>query len=231
MAEEEQRQRQGEYLRDGVAPPHQVAVAHGGAVPGQHIGDGDQEHQLADDGGDHGVQGSAQRLEGGAQGDARAGHAEADGDDPQGGYAHGEHGVGGVKYLQQRAGDDPEEDGAEDHDDGGVQRAALDGLHHALAVPGTVVIGHDGHHAVVHTEDGHEDKGVQLEVRAEGGGRRLVGGVVGDEYLVHQERHHRTDGDHNDAGQADGIDLADEPEVRAEALDGQGACADWFAQP
>ena len=63
MAEEEQRQRQGEYLRDGVAPPHQVVVARRRAVAGQHVGDGDQKHQLADDGGDHGVQGSAQRLE------------------------------------------------------------------------------------------------------------------------------------------------------------------------
>ena len=31
-----------------------------------------------------------------------AGHAEADGDDPQGGYAHGEHGVGGVKNIFSR---------------------------------------------------------------------------------------------------------------------------------
>ena len=49
-----------------------------------------------------------------------------------------------------------------------------------------------------------------------------MGGVVGDEDLVHQERHHRADGDHNDAGQTDGVDLADEPEVGAEAAEGQG---------
>ena len=50
-----------------------------------------------------------------------------------------------------------------------------------------------------------------------------MGGMVGDEDLVHQECHHRTDDDHNDAGgRADGMNLADEPEVGAEALDGQG---------
>ena len=220
--EKHQRQRQREYLRQRIAPPHQIAVAHGRAIPRQHIGDGDQEHQLPDDGRDHGVHGLPQRLEGAAQRDARAGHAEAQGDDAQGGYACGQHHVAGVKEPQQRIGYGPKQHCAEHHDAAGVQGAALDGGHHAAAVLSAVVVGHDGDHAVVQAENGHEDKGVQLEIDAEGGGCRLVGGVVGDEDLVHQERHHRADGDHDNAGQADGVDLADEPPVGAEAPQGQG---------
>ena len=121
-AEEGERQDEGEDLGDGVAPPNQIAVAHGHAVAGQDIGDGDEEHQLADDGGDHGIEGLAQSLEGAAQGDAGAGHAEAEGDDAQGGDAHGQQGVAGIEDLQQRAGDGPKQDRAEHHDAGGVQR-------------------------------------------------------------------------------------------------------------
>ena len=42
-----------------------------------------------------------------AQRDARAGHAEAQGDDAQGGYACGQHHVAGVKEPQQRIGYGP----------------------------------------------------------------------------------------------------------------------------
>ena len=42
--------------------------------------------------------------------------------------------------------------------------------------------------------------------------------MVGDEDLVHAERHDRADGDHHHARQADGVDLADDLPVWAEAL-------------
>ena len=49
-----------------------------------------------------------------------------------------------------------------------------------------------------------------------------MGGVIGDEDLVHQEGHDGADGHHDDAGQADGVDAADEPPVGPEAPDAQG---------
>ena len=215
--EEGQGHKQGRDLRQGIAPPHQVVVADALAVPGQDIGNGHQEHQLPDDGGGHGVHRFAQGLEGAAQGDAGAGHAKAQGDDPQGGDAHLEHGVRGVEDLQQRPGNGPEDDHAQHHDAGGVDGAALDGFHHPQPVLGPVVIGHDGHHAVVQAEHRHKDEAVELEVNAEGRGCRLLGGVIGNEDLVHAEGHHRADGHHDDAGQADGIDIPHQPPIGPEA--------------
>lgn len=215
--EEHQGHQQGGDLRQGIAPPDQIIVADRIAVAGQDIGNGHQKHQLPDDGGGHGVHRFAQGLEGAAQGDAGSGHAEAQGDDPQGRDAHLEHGVRGVEDLQQRPGNGPEDDHAQHHDAGGVDGAALDGLHHPQPVLGPVVIGHDGHHAVVQAEHRHEDEAVELEVNAEGRGRRLLGGVVRDEDLVHAEGHHRADGHHDDAGQADGVDVAHQPPIGPEA--------------
>ena len=46
----------------------------------------------------------------------------------------------------------------------------------AVGLAGTVVVADDGHHAVVHAEDGHEHEALELEVNAEhghgGGGKR-----------------------------------------------------------
>ena len=65
----------------------------------------------------------------------------------------------------------------------GVDGAALDGLDHAAALLGAVVIGDDGNNAVIQAEYGHEHKAVELEVDAEGCGGGLPGGVIGDEDL------------------------------------------------
>lgn len=95
--------------------------------------------------------------------------------------------------------------------------AALDGLHHPQPVLGPVVIRHDGHQAVVQAEHRHKDEAVELEVNAEGRGCRLPGGVIGNEDLVHAEGHHRADSHHDDAGQADGIDIPHQPPIGPEA--------------
>ena len=45
--------------------------------------------------------------------------------------------------------------------------------------------------------------------------------MIGDEDLVHQEGHHRADGHHDDRGDADGVDTADDPPVGAEGAKAQ----------
>ena len=53
---------------------------------------------------------------------------------------------------------------------------------------GPVVVGDNGHHAVVQSEDRHEDKALELEVGAKHSGG---GGGEGDEDSVDPEDHHR----------------------------------------
>ena len=81
---------------------------------------------------------------------------------------------------------------------------------------GTVVVADDGHHAVVHAEDGHEHEALQLEVNAEHG---HSGGGKGHQDLVHQEGHHAAHALHGDAGQADNVDPFDGFGAGAEALE------------
>ena len=215
--EEQHRHAQRGDLRNGITPPHQIVVSDGLAVAGQHIGDGYQKHQLADDGGDHGVHRLPQCLEGTAQSDAGPGRAETQGDDPQGRNGHLLHSLRGIEDTDQRPRNGPEDGHTQHHDAGGIDGAALDGLHHAAAILSAVVIGHDRNHTVVQAEHRHKDKAVEFEVDAKGGSRRLLGGVVSDEDLVHAEGHHRADSHHHHGGQADGIDIAHDLPVRPEA--------------
>ena len=188
---------------------------------GQNKGRRDQQHKLPDEGHDEGVYGLAQRLKAAAQSDASPGQTEAQGDDPQSRDSHGHHGVRGLEYLQQRAGYDLEDGHTQNHHAGGVQGAALDGLDHAAALLGAVVVSNDGYDAVIQAEHRHKDEAVELEVDAEGGGGGFPGGVVGDEDLVHEEGHHRADGHHHHRRQADGINAADDAPIGLEAPEHQ----------
>ena len=58
----QERHTQGEDLRNGVAPPHQIVVAGVVADLSQNKGRRDQQHKLPDEGHDEGVYGLAQRL-------------------------------------------------------------------------------------------------------------------------------------------------------------------------
>ena len=79
-----------------------------------------------------------------------------------------------------------EEEKADQHDTNGVGDAQPDGPGDAVGPAGPVVISHNGHHAVVQTEDRHEEKGLQLEVYPQ---HRCGGGGEGDQNLVHAEHH------------------------------------------
>lgn len=217
----QQRDNQRKYLRNGIAPPNQIVVAGLLPQPGQHIGHGNEENELTDKGDDHGVGGVAQRLERTAQSDAGACHAEAQRNDPQGGGAHGKHGVGSVEKTQQRGGDGEEDGRTHHHDAGGIEGVELDGGGHALTVLGAVVESHNGNDAVVHAEDGHKDEAIELEVDAEHSGGSLGGRVIGDEDLVHQKDHHGANGHHNDRGDADGVNAADDLPVGTETAEVQ----------
>ena len=98
----------------------------------------------------------------------------------------------------------------------GVADAQLDGGGDAAGLAGAVVVGHDGHHAVVQTEHGHKDKGLELEIDTEHGGGR---GGEGQQDLVHAKGHDRADRAHNDGGDAYAVNALDDAAVGAEALE------------
>ena len=137
-------------------------------------------------------------------------------DDAQGRLADGQHGLAGGEQAQQLVGQELEQQEADQHDGLGIEHGALDGLFDAVGLAGTVVVADDGHHAVVHAEDGHKNEALQLEVNAEHG---HGGGGKGHEDLVHQEGHHAAHALHGDAGQADNVDPFDGFGAGAEALE------------
>ena len=221
--EEDQADDQGSDLRDGEGDPDEVIIADALADAGQHICHRQQHHQLAAEGSDHGVSALAQRLEYGVEGDADCRDDEVGGDDAQGRFADGHqdgHLLGGGildEDPEQRAGDRHENQGADGHDYGCGAHAYLHGLEHAVLLLGAIVVGDDGHDAVVHAEDGHEDEAVELKVAAEDIlGIGATGGEV-EEDDVEEEGHHRADRHHDDAGHADGADALDDAAVRMEA--------------
>ena len=181
-----------------------------------------QHHQLSNNGYIHAVNAFSQSLKYTALHYSIAGQWKTNRNNSKRRDADGQHFIRGIENSQEDVRNHPEQKHSHRHNHHRVPGTEAGCFQQAVLLPRAVVIADDGDHAVVQTEDGHKHKAVELEVDAEGCGGGLPGGVIGDEDLVHEERHHRADGDHNDAGQADGVDLADEPEVGAEALDGQG---------
>ena len=135
-------------------------------------------------------------------------------DDAQSRDADGQHGVAGGKEAQQLIRQELEDAEAHQHDALGVEDCEADGLFDPLRPACAVVVADDGHHAVVHAEDGHEDEALQLEIDAEDRHRR---GREGHQDLVHEEGHDAAHALHGDAGQADGVDAADGLGAGAEA--------------
>ena len=187
---------------------------------GQEEGHRQQYAQLPHHGDQHGQKAVAQGLKHGAADDTEAGEGEADGDDPQSGHADGQQVGGGAvlrhEQVDEHVGEELEDQQPHGHDAHRVAHAELDGGGDAVGPPGTVVIGHDGHHAVVQAEHGHEDEGLQLEIDTEHSGGR---GSEGQQDLVHAKGHDRADRAHNDGGDAYAVNALDDAAVRAEALE------------
>ena len=140
-------------------------------------------------------------------------------DDAKGRDADGQHFGRCVVELQQRARNSLEQDETDEHDADGIHGGILDGLKDTVLVPRAVVVGDDGDHAVVDAEDGHEDEALELEIRAEDGGRS---GCERHQDAVETEDHDGTDGRHDDGRQTDGIDAPDDFRFQFHVLETQG---------
>lgn len=84
------------------------------------------------------------------------------------------------------------------------ENGQFDGFLYPVGLLGPVVVGDNGHHAVVQSEDRHEDKALELEVGAKHSGG---GGGEGDEDSVDPEDHHRANALHDNGGEADAVDV------------------------
>ena len=135
------------------------------------------------------------------------------GDNAEGGDPDLAHMVGRVKKRQQRTGNELKERQANEHQTDRGNDGQADGFLYALGLSRAVVVGDDRDHAVIEAEDRHEDKALELEVDAEDG--RRCGGKD-DEDLVEAEVHDRTDGHHDDRGNADPVNFLDGIPVEAD---------------
>ena len=200
--EEDQGHGQTHGLCDGPCPPDPGHLA----AEAQQVGGGQQHDELARQGDDGCIDAGTQRLEGGAQDDAHRGHGEAPGDGAQGADGHAHEFVAGIEDGQQQLGGELEHGEADQHDGESCHGGELQGLHHALGIPGTVVEGHDGDDGVVDAEQRHEEEGLELEIDAED-----AGGGLGEalEDLVDAEVHDGADAHHDDGGDAHTQDRAD----------------------
>ena len=86
--------------------------------------------------------------------------------------------VRSIENAQQRPGKELEDNKTDDHNTCGIADAQFDSFDHTVRFPGTVVVSHDGYHAVIHAKDRHKDKALQFEIDAEygsGGGAESEG--------------------------------------------------------
>ena len=200
-------------LRDRKGPPD------GGdaAAEGQKERRGQEDQELTDNRDHHAQQAIAQGLEGGGADDAEAREDKTQADDAQGGHTDGQHVGGRFKQAEDIRREELNDHQAHQHDGHGQEGAEFHRIHQAFTLTGTVVVGDDGHHAVVEAEHRHEHEALELEIHVEHG---HGGGREGEQDLVHTEGHHRADGVENDGRRAHGVDVSDHRAVGAEAPEG-----------
>ncbi len=116
----------------------------------------------------------AHGLEKGTADDPESRGHKAQGDDAQRRNANGFHIVAGLEQIQERARQQLKQQQSDTHDRQGIGDGQLQGLHDPHRLRRPVVVGHNGHHAVVQSENGHEDKALELEINPED--RRRGGG-------------------------------------------------------
>ncbi len=186
--------------RKGI--PHSIQPQ----VSGEKVGQRQQAEKLAGDGGQKAVHAIAQCLEYGAHDDAVAGEQEAEADGSQGRDADLQHLGGGVEQQQHGTREDLEDGKAHQHDGYCDEDAESGGIHDTLLVARTVVECDDRDHAVVQSEDGHEDKTLELEVYAQ---YRYGGGGKAHQDQIQKIGHHGADGLHNNRRNTYFVDDAD----------------------
>ena len=163
----------------------------------------------------------SQRLKHGTADDAESGHEKAGGNDAQGGDAYGQQVACvfplSLEQAQEDIGKQLEQGQSYRHNADRVGDGQPDGFDNPLGLAGAVVVGHDGNHSVVQTEDGHENKGLKLEINSE---YRRGSGGESKQNLIHAKDHDRTDGLHDDGGQAHAVDAANNFTAGAQATEG-----------
>ena len=202
----EETQNKGKEFGDGETPPDGLDVA---GEAGNEPGDRQKDEQLTADRDNHAVGAAANGLEYGGEDDAHSGQQEAGGDDPHSDHTDVSH-LGsdlrlgfGLKDRHELAGENHEDEGADEHNDAGPDQGNLDAAVNPFFDLRTVVVSDDGDDTIGQAEDRHEDEGLELEVD----GHDVQGGVAlgkAGENGVHADIHDGTDGSHNRAGQTDG---------------------------
>ncbi len=167
-----------------------------------------QAQKLSGNGGQQAVNPIAQGLEHGAYDDAVSGEQEAEADGPQGRNSDFQHLLGGIEQQQHGSREDLEDGKPHQHNGDGNEDTEFGCVHDALSVPCAVVEGNNGDHAVVQSEDGHEDKALELKVHTQhrhGGSRKAY------QNQVQEIGHHGADGLHYNRRNAY---LIDDPDSR-----------------
>ena len=213
MAQHEDREDQAEHLRDGEGVPDGIQPD----LVRQNVRYRQQHGKLTRDGHDHAEDAVAERLKDGGADDGKACEHKAEADGPKGGDANAEHLLGRVEHQKQLTGDELDDHRPGKHDRDGVDRAQTHGLKDAVRAARAVVEGDDRHHAVVQTENRHENEALELEIDAEDGGCRFADLTEGEENFVDAVGHERADGAHDGGGNANVENAAAELSVHAEA--------------
>lgn len=118
--------------------------------------------------------------------------------------------------MKQRHGQEEEGSPAQQHNGNGGNHGGADRLMNPSAVLCTVIIGNDGNNRIIKPEQRHKEEAVELKVNAVD---RRSGGAERQQNLVHQIGGDRANGSHQDRGEADGIDLADDGEIKADLFE------------
>ena len=206
-----QAQRKGKHLRDREGKPHQLHPARQRQQPRRRK----QHDELSGKRNKHTVNTVAKRLKQTAGNDAEGSEQKAETDDPQSGNPDLKHILRGVKQVQKILGRQLENRQPHRHNRQRIAHAETDGANHPFPAPRAVIVGNDGHHAVVEPKDRHENEALHLEIDAE---NRRGGRGKADEDPVHSIGHDRADGLHNDGRNAHRIDFADDLQIRFESL-------------
>src|SRR5699024_5738921 len=117
-----------------------------------------QHHQLTNQRVDKAEQAAAHGLKHGAGHDAKARQHKMHGNDAQRAHAHARHLLRSIEKAHQHVGHQLKNQRAHEHDAGGRQHAEANGMGYAVLVVRAVVVGDDGHHAVVKAEHRHKDE-------------------------------------------------------------------------
>lgn len=184
-----QRECDGSDFCDREGPPYGIQTERAGQNPGGR----EQNTELTADRRSKTVNTVAECLEYRADHDAESCEYVADTDDAQCRTADRKHIVGGIEEAKQNVRNQIKDGKSAEHQTDGGGAAQPDRMQNTLPPARAVIVGNDRYHAVIETEDRHEEKALQLEIYAKHSGSC---GREGEQDFVHTEGHDRSDGHH-----------------------------------